>query len=77
MDPTTITAATFTLTPSGGGAAVPATVSYNATTFTATLTPTAALAAGTTYTAQLSTAVKASDGMPLASPVGWAFTTAP
>jgi Domain of unknown function (DUF1929)/Malectin domain/Bacterial Ig-like domain/Bacterial Ig domain len=74
MDASTITTGTFTL--SGPGGTVAAGVSYNSTTLTATLTPLAALAAGTTYTATLSTAVKSSDGIALASPYSWSFTTA-
>jgi hypothetical protein len=75
MDATTITNSTFTLTPSGGPA-VAATVSYNATTRVATLTPTAALAGNTTYTARLANTIKAADTTPLAAAVTWSFTTA-
>src|SRR5439155_124642 len=74
MDPTTITSASFSLAPSGGSA-IGAVVSYDSTTNTATLTPSAALAVGTTYTATITTAVKASDGAALASPFTWSFTT--
>src|SRR5207237_139895 len=71
MDASTITSSSFTLSgPSGAGAA---TVGYSGTT--ATLTPTAPLANNTTYTASLSTAVKASDGVALASSYSWSFTT--
>src|SRR5205823_645141 len=72
MDATTITTSSFTLTPSGGSP-VSATVGYSGTT--ATLTPNAALANNTSYTASLSTAVKASDGVALASSYSWTFTT--
>src|SRR5205814_348570 len=71
MDASTITGSSFTLTPSGGSP-VTATVSYSGTT--ATLTPTATLANNTTYTATLSTAVKASDGVALASSYNWSST---
>jgi hypothetical protein len=74
MDATTITPASFTL--SGPGGTVGASVSYNPTNVTATLTPSAALSSSTTYTATLSTSIKASDGIPLASQVNWSFTTA-
>jgi N,N-dimethylformamidase beta subunit-like protein/uncharacterized protein DUF4082/Big-like domain-containing protein len=60
-------------------AVVPATVSYNATTLTATLDPTSALAAGVTYTARVkggSTGVKDVAGNALASDKTWSFTTA-
>src|SRR5204862_328581 len=63
MDATTITSSSFTLT--GPSGAVAATVGYAGTT--ATLTPNAALANNTTYTASLSTTVKAADDVALAS----------
>jgi hypothetical protein len=75
VDPTTITSSSFTLT-SSGGTGVSATVSYDSATSTARLTPSAALTAGATYTATLSTAVKSDDGTPLAAPISWSFTTA-
>src|SRR5439155_25712604 len=74
MDGTTITSTTFTLKDSTG-TAVASTVAYDSSTNVATLTP-SALAANTTYTATIGTAVKASDGTPLAAPVSWSFTTA-
>jgi hypothetical protein len=60
---------------------VPATVSYNAASLTATLDPTAALAAGTTYTARVrggatDPRVKDLAGNALAADVTWTFTTA-
>ena len=75
MNASTITASTFTLTPQGG-AAVSATVSYNTTTFTATLTPNAPLAASTIYTAAVSTGVVGATGSALANVNSWSFTTA-
>ena len=57
------------------GTTVPATVSYNDATHTATLTPTAALANSTTYTATVSGATDAA-GLVMAAPVSWSFTTA-
>ncbi|MBO0881440.1 MAG: DUF4082 domain-containing protein [Mycobacterium sp.] len=56
------------------GATVPATVSYDDTTHTATLTPSVALAAGTTYTATVSGAQDAS-GDAMGGPMTWSFTT--
>ena len=53
-----------------------ATVSYNATTFTATLTPSALLANSTTYTATIS-GVESLLGELLGSPFSWSFTTGP
>ena len=63
----------FTLTPSGGSP-VAATVSYNSSNYTATLTPSAALAYNTTYTATVSGA-KDSAGDPMSGPFSWSFTT--
>jgi hypothetical protein len=64
----------FTLT-APSGAAVPASLSYNATSNTATLTPSSSLAATTTYTASVSGA-KDNAGNPMPAPVTWTFTTA-
>ena len=64
----------FTLTPSGGSP-VAATLSYNSSNFTATLTPSTALAYNTTYTATVSGA-KDSAGDPMSGPFSWSFTTA-
>ena len=74
MDPTSITSSSFTLQGSGGQL-VSGTVTYNDTTKVAKLNPSADLAAGTTFTATLTTGVKAADGTPLASAVTWTFTT--
>ena len=54
---------------------VSATVSYTDSNHTATLTPNAALAASTTYTATIS-GVTDSAGDPMTSAVSWSFTTA-
>ena len=70
VQPSTIT---FTLT-SPGNTAVPAALSYNAATNTATLTPLSSLVAGTTYTATVSGATDTS-GDSMAGPVSWTFTT--
>ncbi|OAI41821.1 hypothetical protein AYO38_03465 [bacterium SCGC AG-212-C10] len=56
-----------------GGATVPATVSYDAQTRTASLQPTAPLALGSTYTATVSGAIDLS-GNVMAS-TSWSFTT--
>ena len=53
---------------------VNATVSYDDVTRTATLTPSAALATNTTYTATISGALDAA-GNPMASAITWSFTT--
>jgi hypothetical protein len=76
MDATTLTSTTVTLT-GPGGAAVPATVTYAAATKTVTLTPSAALAGNTTYTAKLDATIKALTGLRLGAPISWTFTTGP
>jgi subtilisin family serine protease len=70
--------ATFVLRNSAG-TAIPATVSYNATTRTATLDPTSSLAVDTTYTATLvggTTAIRDAAGTPLAT-TSWTFLSGP
>jgi hypothetical protein len=74
MDPTTITGTTFTLT--GPSGSVPATVTFDPTSNTAKLTPSAPLAFSSTYTARIDPGVKASDGTALGSAFSWSFTTA-
>jgi hypothetical protein len=73
MDASTVTASSFTL--AQGGSPVAASVTYNSSTNTATLTPSSQLSVGTTYTATLASSIKAADGVALASPVSWSFTT--
>ena len=65
----------FTLTPSGGSP-VAATVTYNSSNYTATLTPSSALAYNTTYTATVSGA-QSSSGVPMSGSFSWSFTTDP
>lgn len=55
---------------------VSGTVSYNPSTWVATFTPSAPLAAGTTYTVTISTAVQDLSGNSLAGAKVWTFTTA-
>ena len=77
IDAATLTTSTFALR-NPGNAVVPATLSYNADTSVATLTPSAALAASTTYTATIaggSPGVKDVAGNALASNFAWSFTT--
>ncbi|MBN1320048.1 MAG: Ig-like domain-containing protein [Thermoleophilia bacterium] len=75
MDASTLTSATFYLKKMGG-TPLPATVTYNAVTWTASLDPLAALEEGATYEARLTTAVESASGAPLASAVVWSFSTA-
>jgi hypothetical protein len=72
MDSSTITPATFTLT-GPGGAAVAGAVSY--TGMTATFTPSAVLAYGTTYTATITNGAAAPGGNELVGNYVWTFTT--
>ncbi len=65
----------FTLKTSSG-TSVTATVAYNSSTDIATLTPTAALAYGTTYVATVSGAEDTA-GAAMPAVVSWSFTTAP
>jgi hypothetical protein len=71
MDPSTINSSTFTL--KQGTTAVPGTVTYSGTT--ATFTPTNSLAAGTSYTATVTTGAKSLTGNGLAANSVWSFTT--
>ena len=71
VQPSTIS---FTLQ-NTSGSPVAATVTYNSSNDTATLTPSAALANSTTYTATVSGATD-SAGDPMTSAVSWSFTTA-
>ncbi len=64
----------FTLTPKGGSP-VAASVAYNSSSYTATLTPSSALAYSTTYTATVS-GVLNNSGVAMTSPFSWSFTTA-
>lgn len=73
MGAASITTSSFTLTQ--GSAPVAGTVSYDGGALTATFTPSSNLAYGTTYTATLTTAVQDSEGVALASPIAWNFTT--
>ena len=75
MDSSTITSSTFTLTAAGSSTPIPATVSYDPSSTTATLTPSAPLAPTTTYTAAVTTAAKSGGGVALQSPATWTFTT--
>ena len=70
IDPNTLT---FTLTDSSGNP-VPASVTYNNSNDTATLTPNSTLALGAVYTASVSAADTFGNAM--SQPVTWNFTTA-
>ena len=74
MDSATISATTFTLTPVGGAALVPASVGYNTATRVATLTTSSALLAGTSYTAVITQGVTSAT-VPLACVYAFNFRT--
>jgi len=79
MTASTLTTSTVTLVPQGSTTPVAATVSYNVSTSMVTLTPSAALSSGTTYTARIkggSAGAKDLAGNALAADVTWVFTTA-
>src|SRR5450759_4133734 len=73
MDPSTITIGNFTL--QQGTTAVSGAVGYADATATATFTPSSVLAAGTEYTATITTGAIDVDGTPLAKDYIWSFTT--
>ena len=76
MNVSTLNSNTFQL--SAGGTTVPATVSFNSSTLTATLVPTQPLAYSTTYTATVvggSNGVRDTNGNPLVSSYTWSFIT--
>jgi len=77
MNASTVGASTMSLR-NTAGTLIPASVSYNAATFVATLTPLAALASSTTYTMTVAggaSGVKDTAGNPLAANRTWSFTT--
>jgi hypothetical protein len=74
LDPASVTTSTVTLSPSSGGP-VAATVTYDDPTRTVRLVPSSGLAPNTVYTASITTGVRSNDGVPLAAPVSWSFTT--
>ncbi|MBJ6725072.1 Ig-like domain-containing protein [Geomesophilobacter sediminis] len=71
LDPATINAATFTV----GGVA--GTVSYDATSRTATFAPATPLPYGTQFTATLAAGITGIDGQSLSAARSWSFTTMP
>jgi hypothetical protein len=74
MEPATITELTFTLWQ--GGSPIPASVTYEVATRTATLTPDSALALGVLFEARVTTGAVDTGGTPMAADLVWTFTTA-
>lgn len=75
ITPATINATSFILR-NPAGTSVPATVTFDAGARTATLTPSAALAYSTLYTAVVKAGVKDGAGNPTPADYSWTFTTA-
>jgi len=78
LAPATVTTATVQLVKQGTSTGLPATVTYDSVAHTATLAPTAALAASTTYVASLtggSGGITDVAGNALATTYTWTFTT--
>lgn len=75
MNPSSLTASTFTL--SAGGAEVAGVVTYDASTNTAAFTPGTNLSPGILYTAEITTGAQSADGEKLPAPFEWTFTTGP
>jgi hypothetical protein len=74
MNPSTISALSFTLT-GPGAASVMGQVTYDAPDYVATFTPSSNLALSTTYTATITTAAQDLLGNPVATDFMWSFTT--
>lgn len=78
VNTTTITTSTFFVSLAGPVTPLPATVSFNAATNTATLQPSVALQSGATYTATVkggASGVKDTSGNPMSADKTWNFST--
>ena len=76
MDATSLNNTTFTLVAHGAGSPIPAAITYDAASRTATLNPTADLAYSTLYHVTVSGSVRDISINPLGSDDTWSFTTA-
>ncbi len=76
MDPASIDANSVFLTDTVSGTTVDASVSYDQSTYIATISPTLALAASRTYRGTVTTAVRDIAGIQLATRFTWSFTVA-
>ncbi len=74
MNSSTINSGTFTIT-GPNGTQITGTVGYDASTNTATFTPSLPLSTGTSYTATITTGAEGADNVALASAYSWSFTT--
>jgi hypothetical protein len=75
MDPSTLTATSFTLT-CPAGTSITGAIAYDASNNGAVFTPSAPLPGDVTCTARLTTGAKDSQGVALASALAWTFATA-
>jgi hypothetical protein len=75
MNPATIISPATTFTLAASGTPVAGTVTYDASSYAATFTPTNPLALDTLYTATITTGAQDLAGDPLASNYVWTFTT--
>lgn len=76
MNPSTITATSFELAPANGAIMVPMSVTYNTSTYVATLTTTSALSPGTSYTLVINKSVTGLNGVAIGCGYAWNFKTA-
>ena len=76
INPASINVATFKLAPTGQVPVVPASVTYNATAKTATLTTLSALLPNTAYTVVIDGSVASDTGTPIGCSYAWNFKTA-
>jgi hypothetical protein len=76
MDAGTVNGTTLRLATTAGGTPVAASVTYDGASRTATLTPSAPLAAGTAYTATATTGLEDAAHNAMAADHTWSFTTA-
>ena len=74
MDPATLSPASFMLI-GPASTSIAGKITYDATNRIATFSPTGALAAGSTYTATVTTGAKDLEGNALAADFSWSFTT--
>ncbi|MHB1513459.1 MAG: ice-binding family protein [Acidiferrobacter sp.] len=75
MNPATITAASFRIAVAGGTTLTPMSVTYNTSTYVATLTTTSALLPGTSYTVVIANSVTSNSDVALGCGYAWSFKT--
>ena len=73
VDPSTVNTSTFSI--SAGGSVLPASVNYDPSSYTVTITQTGIFSAGTQYAVVVSSLVADPAGMTLAGESQWSFTT--